>query len=225
MACRARPRSPSARTARPSAPGALEDLGQQQHRHVAAHARRIARRSPPARRPAPPAAPDWRSRAAACPPSRENWDRDRAPGCASPGRCRRGSSCPARPPGPASLPCDIEIRDASATQGWSRAVWLRHEIEHQPHAARGEPGAEIGQRRRAAQRRVDLVGGDGEARSGDVVFASGRASAAWNSARQAGSLRDTARLAGPVAIRPAARSSRSRGGRGRPASHRRHRPG
>ena len=47
---------------------------------------------------------------------------------------------------------------------------IGHEIEHEPQTARGEPGAERGQRRLAAQRLVDLIGADGEARSADIVL-------------------------------------------------------
>ena len=43
------------------------------------------------------------------------------------------------------------------------------EIQHEPQAARGQPGAEVGKRGFPAQRFVDLVGPDREARSADVV--------------------------------------------------------
>jgi hypothetical protein len=44
------------------------------------------------------------------------------------------------------------------------------EIEHEPQAARGEPGAESGQCRLSAQCLIDLVGADGEARAANVLF-------------------------------------------------------
>ena len=74
---------------------------------------------------------------------------------------------------------------------------IGHEIEHEPQTARGEPGAERGQRRLPAQRLIDLIGADREARS------------AMSSSRQIrqrrpelglprGLPRDTARPAAPV---------------------------
>ena len=45
-----------------------------------------------------------------------------------------------------------------------------HEVEHEPQAARRKPGAERRQRRLPAQRLIDLIGADGEARSADVVL-------------------------------------------------------
>ena len=64
---------------------------------------------------------------------------------------------------------DVEIGMRLGPRMIERGV-VGHEIEHEPQAARGEPGAERGQRRLAAQRLVDLVGADGEARSADIVL-------------------------------------------------------
>ena len=72
-----------------------------------------------------------------------------------------------------------------------------HEIEHEPQAARGEPGAERGQRGLPAQRLIDLVGADGKARAADVVFRQIRQRGP-ELGLPCGVPRDTARLAAPV---------------------------
>ena len=64
---------------------------------------------------------------------------------------------------------DVEIGMRLGPRMIERGV-IWHEIEHEPQTARGEPGTERGQRRLAAQRLVDLIGADREARSADVVL-------------------------------------------------------
>ena len=194
---------------RRQAPGALEDLGQQQHRHVAAHAvalpgdrrqlrhqRRLQRRigivelqrvRPAGEVGIAPMGQDPRSLLRLGPPVIAGGGRQ---------------------VGLAAL--DVEIGMGPDPGMIERRV-VGHEVEHQPQAALGEPGAEARERRRPAQRFIDLVAGDGEARSRDIVFGQiGQRRLELGAPRGRVAARHRPALPGPSARRSAARSSRSR---------------
>ena len=151
---------------RRQAPGAVEHLGQQQHRHVAAqpiamlgnrrqlrHLGRLQHRIGIVElqriRPA------GEIRIAAMSQDPRSLIRLGPPVIAGGGR-QIGL-----------VALDIEIR-LGPDPGRIEARVVGHEIEHQLDAALGEAGAEARERRRPAQIFIDLVIGDGEARSRDI---------------------------------------------------------
>ena len=148
------------------APGALEHVGQDEHRHVAAHAVALPGDAFQLADHRLLQVPDCRSRVAACRASRRSRDRGRRRAPAGHSSSARGSSSAAREPG--RFGAVDEVVRMLVDPGVIRRHVVRHEVEHQPQLALAQPLPQSGERRLTAQIAMDRIALDGEPGAGDV---------------------------------------------------------
>ena len=133
------------------APGPLEHVGQDEHGHVAAHPVAAVRHPGQLAAASPPAAPDWRSRAAACPASRRNTGPARRRG---PTRPPCAGSSGAGGPGRTRVPEHVVV-GMLGHPGVVGSSVVGHEVEDQPEPSLMQAGPEAGEGVVAAERRGD----------------------------------------------------------------------
>ena len=153
---------------RPAAPGPLEDVGQDEHRHVAPHAVAL-----PADLHQLVLHRLLRGRVAVVQLERVRPSRE--VGVTAVGQ-DPGTLPPLHPGVVLRRPRQVELGSRNVVLGVTldprvvqRGV-IRDEVEHEPKAALPESVAQPGQRRIAAEARVHGVAGDGEPGAGDVVL-------------------------------------------------------